>query len=298
MKREYEAVVHDGSHQMEVSLMQFRHRALHLHRDFELGLVVEGETELCIGEQTYQAKQGDSFLINPYAWHELKAGEGARVLFVQVSPDFFKESFPEIREIEVATRLLSHPKIEEDLLQLADAYFKKERLYKIRCSALLNDIFYQILTECGFGEAPEKIIEKKEYRIRNIMDYIDRNYAKKILLSEIAQRENLTVCYLSHFFKECFGVTFQEYLQKIRCEKAVQLLTTTRMSVLDISMDCGFSDPKYLNRAMQKFYAMTPGQLREKNMEEILPLKDHKSQEVLSSGESLQVLSHTRNHLR
>ena len=44
--------------------------------------------------------------------------------------------------------------------------------------------------------------QNKTAQMRRIMDYIDTSYSQKLLLSDIAKEENLTLSYLSHFFRD------------------------------------------------------------------------------------------------
>jgi len=62
--------------------------------------------------------------------------------------------------------------------------------------------------------------QHKTERLRRILNYIDENYSDKVLLSEIAKRENLSMTYLSHFIKDNLNQTFQEYLNNIRFSHA------------------------------------------------------------------------------
>ena len=68
--------------------------------------------------------------------------------------------------------------------------------------------------------------------------------------------------YLSAFFKSVFGMSFQAYVMKKRCEKARQLLLLTDFSLLDISIACGFSDVKYFNQGFQRQFGCSPRQYR------------------------------------
>ena len=74
--------------------------------------------------------------------------------------------------------------------------------------------------------------------------------------------EHVTETHLSHFFTANFHMSFQEYLMKLRCEKARSLLLTTDLTLIDISISCGFSDPKYLNKAFRKMYNCLPREYR------------------------------------
>ena len=108
-----------------------------------------------------------------------------------------------------------------------------------------------------------------------IVDYIDHHSGEKLLLSDIAKNENINLYYLSHLFKSSFGIPFQEYLSKVRCEKARKQLILTDLSLLDICIGCGFSDPKYFNRNFRQQYGCTPKQYRQQ-----LSSADHHAERV------------------
>ena len=119
----------------------------------------------------------------------------------------------------------------------------------------------QNLLFAGLLEAlPNRLLSDKEKsasqskasRMRKITHYIDEHYSEKRLLSDLALKEDLSLTYLSHVFKDYLGIPFHEYLAKIRCEKARQLLLLTDFPLLDICMSCGFSDSKYFNRDVYK----------------------------------------------
>ena len=80
--------------------------------------------------------------------------------------------------------------------------------------------------------------------------------------ADLARELGLTMSYLSHFFKDSFGLSFQACLMKMRCEKARQLLLLTDFSLLDISIACGFSDIKYFNQGFARQFGCSPRQYR------------------------------------
>ena len=107
--------------------------------------------------------------------------------------------------------------------------------------------------------------EDSRERFAAIMGYIDENFRRKLLLGEIARREGLTMPYLSHLFKDTLGMSFQEYLKKRRFEYARSLLLDTRKSLLDISLESGFSDARYMIRMFAEEFGCSPREYRRKN---------------------------------
>ena len=105
--------------------------------------------------------------------------------------------------------------------------------------------------------------------------------------------DRLDLYYLSHFFKKCFGMTFQNYLLKIRCENARQLLLLSELSLLDISISSGFSDPKYFNKGFLQQYGCTPKEYRTNFKNKKLEAQQKfmlSTQEFLSETSSIIIL--------
>ena len=76
----------------------------------------------------------------------------------------------------------------------------------------------------------------------------------------------------------------------LRCEKARQLLLLTSLNLLDISLESGFSDIKYLNKAFVRQYGYSPREYRAQFDREELPSKQRSilsTQQFLSPKASL-----------
>lgn len=105
-------------------------------------------------------------------------------------------------------------------------------------------------------------IQQKTDRILSVTDYIDEHFTQKLLLEDIAQREGISMMYLSHLFKEALGISFQGYLKQKRFEHACNLIATTGRSILDISISSGFSDVRYLTKLFRERFGCTPKEYR------------------------------------
>ena len=113
------------------------------------------------------------------------------------------------------------------------------------------------------------------------------------IAQKLAQELGVNVYYLSHFFREQFGLSFQEYVGKLRCEKARRELLLTNRSLLDISLACGFSSPKYFQRAFARQYGATPREYRRMAPRESEARQTPgvlTSQEFLSNEQSLSIV--------
>ena len=272
MQHEYELIEHSIIKNFKLFLVDLDYRTSHIHRDFEICFLLDGSVTVLSRESELTAQKNDFFVLNPFQPHELKANGHALILSLQIPTDFCREYYPAIRNVEFAF-CLGAKAIEKEgcqrilgtALSLSRHYFAMDREFELVCTARVNELLYQLLLHF-----PHTVTSKEEQRknrrryerARRMIEYINRNYAQRLFLSELARQENLSVTYLSHFFKEFFQMSFQEYLQSVRSEKARQLLLTTDLNLLEISLDCGFSDVKYLNKAFQKQYGCSPREYR------------------------------------
>ncbi|MCD8145090.1 MAG: AraC family transcriptional regulator [Oscillospiraceae bacterium] len=303
MNDEFEIVPHYYIQDFRLFLVNLLYRTPHIHREFELNLILDGQVSLLSRNKITKLEKGDFFVVNPLCSHELSAVDPVMILSIQVSPVFFRFHYPKLERSAFTQTVFSHAEadvqqkaLRANLLDLAHDYFVKEEGYELRCASLVNSIFYDLLHLSPVELLPEKDInayQAKQRRIRDLTGYIDLHFNEKLLLSDLARQEGLSVCYLSRIFKEFIGISFQEYLMKIRCEKARYLLLLTDYSLLDISVSCGFSDPKYFNRGFQQQYGYTPKEYRRRFLRGNPPAKEKSlltTQDFLSDELSLEMI--------
>ena len=95
-------------------------------------------------------------------------------------------------------------------------------------------------------------------RIMPALEYIDENYYKEISLDEISGGLSLNPYYFCRLFKSATGSSFCEYLNFVRISKSEKLFKTNDKSIMEISLDVGFSSVTYFNRIFRKYKGCTP----------------------------------------
>ncbi|MDD3224938.1 MAG: AraC family transcriptional regulator [Clostridium sp.] len=93
--------------------------------------------------------------------------------------------------------------------------------------------------------------------------YIDDNLSdNELSLSLIAKHLYLNPSYLSRMFKKEIGISFVEYLTKIRMEKAIELLKEGYMKAFEIADRIGISDPNYFSTCFKKYTSLSISQYK------------------------------------
>lgn len=108
---------------------------------------------------------------------------------------------------------------------------------------------------------PNKNAELRS-RFQQITAYCQKNYTKKVTISQLAKTVHINENYLSQFIKNSSFGSFSKMMGYIRCFAAQHLLLTTGYSVIEISNQCGFSDDKYFYKNFKLFFNKTPSQYR------------------------------------
>lgn len=93
-------------------------------------------------------------------------------------------------------------------------------------------------------------------------EYMEKNLQNHITLSDIAASANLSVGFFHKVFKEIKGETPNEYLLKLRIEKAQSLLQKTTTALAEIAILCGFQSQGYFNFVFKKTLGITPREYR------------------------------------
>ncbi len=92
-----------------------------------------------------------------------------------------------------------------------------------------------------------------------VLHYIHENLTEKILVQELCRKAYMSRNAFFKLFKEKFGVTPVEYINKERIKLSKQLLSNAKNSITNVSLQCGFSDVNYFVRLFRKTEGITPG---------------------------------------
>jgi YesN/AraC family two-component response regulator len=96
-----------------------------------------------------------------------------------------------------------------------------------------------------------------------IIHYIMNNYQDTNLnISLLGEQFSMKATYLSKLFKDQTGESLPDAINKIRIEKAKQLLKQERAPLQDIANRCGFSDMNTFMRTFKKWEGITPGKYK------------------------------------
>ncbi|WP_312654191.1 AraC family transcriptional regulator [Aminipila sp.] len=251
---------------------------IHFHDDLEVVYVLEGSVGLKNGYYNYILKQGDIFILNDREIHSFtKTDEDNMVMMLQMDLSYFSNYYGNLKNnffvtdmhdddesLDVLRNILG--RIMMEVLEKGYGYEHKviESTHNL-LACLLSDFQYFAMDDGKYiNETKNKSNKVLAGRLRRITDYMYENYTRKLTLNEIADREHLSIYYLSHVIKEATGLSFQDLLSFIRVEESEKLLLGTNKKVGAISEEMGFSAVRYYIKHFKTWFEMHPQEYRKK----------------------------------
>ena len=117
-----------------------------------------------------------------------------------------------------------------------------------------------------------KLLEKdskKAEAMTVIINYIQSNYTKSFSLRELSTHLGYNYNYLSRYFRKVFNMTFTDFVNIYRLERAVELLENTNENIITIAYESGFQSVRNFNSFFKKNLNISPSQYRKASQNKI-----------------------------
>lgn len=95
-------------------------------------------------------------------------------------------------------------------------------------------------------------------RLARVRSYVQENFNQEITLDKAAKAAAMEATYFATFFREKVGISFFEWLRRIRIEKAADLLARDDLSVSEVAFEVGFGSIRTFERVFKATTGMTP----------------------------------------
>lgn len=135
----------------------------------------------------------------------------------------------------------------------SDSYdrFYAESLYRTLSMHLLKNYTTRQFVLNELGGLPK-------YKLRQALDYINDNLDLKINIYDIAKLLDMSNFYFCRMFQSSTGISPYQYVLRQRVAKTKDLLKNSKLSIADISYECGFSSQSQMTQHFRKQTGVTP----------------------------------------
>lgn len=249
-------------------------------RNYVLHVVREGRGTLEIGDSVYHLEKGHAFVLRPgaMAWFEADQKDPWCYLWVGFNglkaeeciknAGFSEETHVRKLKMECVDDLY---RCLEQILAAHQLTFsndlKRRGLLMLFFSRLIQD--YQEY-DSGSGEVSQYPVS---VYVKSAIDYIAKNYSKKIRIKEMADYIGVNRSYLTTSFKRTVGCSPQEYLLNLRMEKAKGMLTETDIKINEVAVAVGYADQLAFSRIFRQHCGLSPREYRDREQKLLINTK-------------------------
>jgi AraC-like DNA-binding protein len=242
----------------------------HFHPELELVYIEGTNGTRHVGDHISQYEESDLVFIGSNIPH-LNFDYGVKTdyeeIVVHIRQDFLGNAFVNTPELSKINQLFENAKLgiafsretknklAERLIQLPllthfEQFLEILSIFQI----LANDKNVELLHANSFENQYTK---KDQQRMKRLYQFIDENYERKIDIREVANLSSLSEPAFCRYFKKMTRLTFTEFLNHYRINKAKKFLLLDK-NITETCYACGFESISYFNRTFKKITNENP----------------------------------------
>ena len=249
----------------------------HYHEEYELHLIVATRGKVFVGDYIGQFEPGHLVLTGPrlpHNWISIDVPPGGVMLrdIVLQFPDApLRLAAATIPELAEALPLLERARHGIEFFGLSD-------LARERCARIKHT--HGLARFAEFAQFLGELVRCNDYRllstvqlqsfeddaglarISGIVDYLTENYSENFSMAELSTRLGMTESSFSRYFRRAMGNSFTDFVNRLRINRACQLLMETDRYITNVCYDVGFNNVANFNRRFREIKGLTPKEFR------------------------------------
>ncbi len=95
------------------------------------------------------------------------------------------------------------------------------------------------------------------------MQHISNNFTEYVSIKDFCNRHNINASYFGYLFRKETGIYFNDYLNQIRINNAMNLLKNTNYKISQISKMSGFGNTSYFIQCFKKRTGLSPANFKQ-----------------------------------
>lgn len=256
-----------------------RYFPFHWHEEMEIICVEEGSLVIRVLSETYECSKGDIVVIPPNCIHDIRQKGSEEALYFNIlfklsllEPDensvCYKKYFEQFCDLQNQFSLILkngseiNQKVTPHVRYLIDNRHKKYETEELLIKGNLYFLMNNLQEAVGNVNLVKGRSSHQFHQIKPLLKYLSENFKDEISIKNASNLCLMSESYFMKFFKKLTGMTFVNYLNQVRLEKAELMLRTSDLTELEISEACGFNNFSYFIRTFRRFAGKTPGQYR------------------------------------
>ncbi|NOY38227.1 MAG: helix-turn-helix transcriptional regulator [Chlorobi bacterium] len=260
----------------EIQLAE-REPKIHSHKNYELNFIVSGAGRRIVGNNISSFESGDLVLLGPevpHCWEILESDKNTppsciTIHFYEniIRSDFF--NIPELEEVEELLKQANKGIFfkRHEINEIKKRLVRLVRLEGLESYIELLNVFNVLLKIQDVEYLSDIQVYSNNFardlkQINRVYEYVFMNIGEGIQLKEAAGLVNMAPGSFCRYFKKKTGITFMEYVKKVRIGLAAKMLVETDKSVTQICYESGYNNLANFNHYFKNIMKKTPSEYR------------------------------------
>lgn len=186
-------------------------------------------------------------------------------IFLVITGSGVEEIFEKCHIIKRGAMMSYEPQRSLEIFSnIIDTGLQKSPFSQELCCVYLKTVLFEQATADVQKGRHHSESERTYHRCRS---YIDQNFSEITSVTEVADNCSINIRYMARLFKLYGSIKPQEYVMRLKMNRAGQLLLNSELPVKNIAMLVGFEDPYHFSRNFSKFHGISPKQYRSKHLQ-------------------------------
>jgi AraC-like DNA-binding protein len=246
-------------------------------------LVLEGRGTRFIGDSIKPFQEGDIVFTGPHLPHLWKSDDAyfekreelsTSGIVLYLRKDFLGESVHQKEEYETLNLLFTKSLRGLEITGNTNKLIGKLMLELLELKGLTGIIKVLEILNIIASSADCVPIAHHNYdtseinsegdRMNKVYEYVMKNFKQKISLNEVAEIINMTPTSFCRFFKARVNKSFSDFVKEIRIDYSCKLLNQEKITINQISYECGFNTLSNFNKQFRLLRGETPMMYRKR----------------------------------
>ncbi len=241
------------------------HSVPHTHKYTELFFIVGGSGQFLIEDQYYPVMNNNLIIINPNVLHTEVSLNAQPLEYIVLgiegielfAGDAASNQFTILEHFEDA-------EISGCLRNILREMEKKSPGYEDICQAYTEIMLIRLMRNISLAIPSEPPSKSANRQCAAVKRYIDLHFKEPLTLELLAEEGHINKYYLSHTFKQEYGISPINYMISKRVEESKYLLSETDLSLSQIAQLLGFSSLSYFSQVFRRVQSISPKEYRQR----------------------------------
>ncbi|MDP4092330.1 MAG: AraC family transcriptional regulator [Bacillota bacterium] len=267
--------IHYCNYKHQKSSERFTKKITRTLQHHEIIFVKGGSGSITIENKNYPVKEGMLFYICPNVLHSIEvdtelAGSFFTVHFSYANASCIDNKW-EIRNesnilhLHTAQEIKDYYQIEDLFKKLVESWNTKLPGYEFIARTFLQQLLIAIYQSGRKHDRNYSI----SLKVEKVINYMYSNLDMRLSLTQLAEMVQLSPTYFSRAFREITGYSLIEFFNKLKIDKAKEMIIEGDKKIKEIAHLLGFTDEFYFSRTFKKIEGISPSEYYSKNVHDV-----------------------------